>query len=344
MKTTTETTRNGLDAARRFGALDATEADPALPSRRLSRVTVRRPRDAGQESRGTRLWRVVLLAIAALALWPATVFGQELPPGPSTVHALARLPIGQDPGPIDETQTLLLDFAPGAWTPLHTHGGSTLVRVLEGEMTRRRGATEDRFRAGESWVEQPGDVHAAGNASSTPARVLVTFLLARGAPLTTVAGTPSQSAPPGPTTVFQSKRVPVDAAAAGYNEAATTVLGFAPAAWTPRHTHGGLTLVAVIEGEMRVRSGGRETVYRAGDLWVEPGAIHQAGNMAPNDARVAVTFLLQQGRPVTTLAEAQAPAQLPRTGGPVVLAAVAAASAAALLGAGVHLRRRVTRA
>jgi quercetin dioxygenase-like cupin family protein len=297
---------------------------------------------------------IFLLAVAALALWPASALAQELPPGPSTIHPLGRMPLGQPTGRVEEAQSLLLTFAPGAWTPVHSHGGVTLVRVLEGEMTRRRGGVEDRFKAGEGWVEEPGDVHAAGNAGSTPARVLATFLLAQGAPLTTVAGTPSQVAPPGPTTAFQSKRVAVTSAATGFDEAATTQLGFAPGAWTPPHTHGGLTMVAVVDGEMTVRSGGRETVYRSGDLWIEPGDVHAAGNATASDARVAVTFLLRQGAPVTTVAttwaQTQAPAQLPRTlpraGGPDgrAVAAAAAAALSALLGGGLYMRRRASRA
>lgn len=292
--------------------------------------------------------RIVVLAIAVLALWPASVLGQELPPGPTTVHALGRVPVetGAAAGPFEEAQSLILDFAPGAWTPLHSHGGLTLVRVLEGEMTRRRDGTEDRFRAGEGWVEAPGDVHAAGNAGGTPARVLVTLVLPRGAPLTTVAGTPSQEAPPGPITAFQSERVAVSAA--DFDEAATTVLGFARGDWTPPHSHGGLTLVAVLEGEMTVRSGGRETSYRSGDLWIEPaGDVHTAGNATESDARVAVTFLLRRGAPVTTVAATQAPAQLPRalprTGGAGGVVAIVAASAAILL-TGASLRRRTSRA
>lgn len=293
--------------------------------------------------------RIVALLVAALALWPASVLGQDLPPGPTTIHPIGRMPVEHDPGRVEETQTLILDFAPGAWTPLHSHGGLTLVRVLEGEMTRRAGGAEDLFRAGEGWIEAAGDVHAAGNAGATPARVLVTFLLPKGAPLTTVAGTPSQGAPPGPSTAFQSQRVPVATAPGRFDEVVTTVLGFAPGAWTPLHSHGGLTLVAVVEGEMTVRSGGRETIYRTGDLWIEPaGDVHVAGNTTTTEARVAVTFLLPQGAAVTTVAQtqpsAQLPSALPRTGEPSALPALAVAAAATLLGAGIFLRRGTRRA
>jgi quercetin dioxygenase-like cupin family protein len=293
-----------------------------------------------------------LLTALTLAFGPAPLaLGQELPPGPDTVRPLSRLRLEPAPGRFEETQLTILDFAPGAWTPLHTHGGLAVVRVLEGEMTRRAHGMEDVFRAGEGWVEAPGDVHAAGNAGTAPARVLVTFLLPAGAPLTTTEGTPSQDPPPGPTTAFQSHRVGVATTAAGHNEAATTLLGFAPGAWTPLHWHGGLTLVAVLEGDMTVRSAGRETVYRAGDVWIEqPGDVHAAGNENATGALVAVTFLLQQGAPVTTVASAQPavqlPSALPRTGAAGVAVAPAAVlgavfMAAVLLGGGLWRRRRV---
>ncbi len=289
------------------------------------------------------------ILLIALALGPTPIArAQDLPPGPATLQTLSRLPVAPALDRVEETQLLILEFAPGTWTPLHTHGGTALVRVLEGEMTRRTRGVDDTFRAGEGWVETPGDVHAAGNAGPATARVLVTFLLPTGAPLTTVEGTPSAAAPPGPTTSFQSRRTGVATAAGAFGEAATTVLGFAPGAWTPLHSHGGLTLVAVLEGNMTVRNAGRETVYRPGDVWIEqPGDVHAAGNATATEAQVAVTFLLRPGDPVTTLAAAQAPIQLPRalprTGaaaGPVALAPVLAT---ALFGAGLYLRRRLTR-
>jgi LPXTG-motif cell wall-anchored protein len=289
----------------------------------------------------------MLLTVMTLALGPAPLaLGQELPPGPTTVQPLSRLQLEPAPGRFEETQLVILDFAPGAWTPLHSHGGLTLVRVLEGEVTRRAHGAEDAFRPGEGWVEAPGDVHDAGNAGAAPARVLVTFLLPAGAPPTTVEGTPSQDAPPGPTTTFQSRRVGVVTAATAFDEAATTVLGFAPGAWTPLHSHGGLTLVAVLAGDMSVRRSGRETVYRPGDVWIEqPGDVHAAGNTTATGAQVTVTYLLRRGDPVTTVAAAPAPVQapraLPRTGDASGPMAVTAVLGTVLLGGGLYLRRRL---
>src|SRR5688572_11090283 len=97
-------------------------------------------------------FRLLTVVLAALALWASPVAAQELPPGPTTVRPLARMPIESGTSRFDEVQTLILDFPSGTWTPLHSHGGLTLVRVLEGEMTRSVGSTDDLFRAGEGWV------------------------------------------------------------------------------------------------------------------------------------------------------------------------------------------------
>jgi quercetin dioxygenase-like cupin family protein len=294
-------------------------------------------------------FRSAVAVLAVLALLPsAVVLGQELPPGPTTLQPIARSLVGTPTDQSDEAQVLVLDFAPGSWTPIHSHGGLTLVRVLEGEMTRRAHGAVDVFGPGEGWTEEPGDIHAAGNTGDSPARVLVTFLLPNGAPLTTIEGTQTDAAPPGPTTAFQSRRVPVASPSDSFDESATTMLGFTPGGWTPTHSHGGLTLVGVMDGDMTVRSGGREVVYRQGDLWLEqPGDVHAAGNTTASDARVSVTFLLRKGAPVTTLAAAQAPAQLPsalpRAGDASMPITLIALAALALMSGGLFLRRRAAR-
>lgn len=243
----------------------------------------------------------------------AAAAAQDLPPGPTSLSPLSRLHVDSAELPYDEAQMLILDFSPGRWTPRHSHAGITLVRVLEGEMTVRHDDGEQIFGPGEGWVEQPGDVHAAGNVGTELAKVQVTFVLPSGAALTTVEGMPSDSAPPGPTTAFQSRRVQLAEPSAPFDEAATTLLGFGAGAWTPRHSHAGLTLVGVLDGDMTVRSGEQETVYAPGDLWIEqPGDVHAAGNATPTSASVAVTFLQRRGEPVTTVAAAPASVDVPR--------------------------------
>jgi quercetin dioxygenase-like cupin family protein len=116
---------------------------------------------------------------------PRVTTGQELPPGPTTVYR-STFEVANQPALFDTIQ-MVLDFAPGAWTPPHSHGGETLILVQEGQMTLRQGDTETTYGPGESWREMPGAIHAAGNTTTERARVFVTFLLPKGAQLTTLA-------------------------------------------------------------------------------------------------------------------------------------------------------------
>ena len=138
--------------------------------------------------------RSIVMAIAvllAIVLTPVAAVRGQVPPGATTRHQF-RAPGVPINGPY-EVVHLVLDFAPGAWTPLHTHGGQGIVTVVAGTMTRRAEGAETVYRAGEGWVE-PGVPHQAGNATADPATVMVTFLLPQAAPLTTVS-TPSPGLP-----------------------------------------------------------------------------------------------------------------------------------------------------
>jgi len=79
----------------------------------------------------------------------------------------------------------VLDFAPGTATPVHRHGGPGLVTVLQGEITFSRDGLVRTFKAGDSFVEIPGDTFQASNTGSADAMVAATFLLPDGAQLTT---------------------------------------------------------------------------------------------------------------------------------------------------------------
>ena len=109
--------------------------------------------------------------------------GQAATPGP-TVVSQTKYPLTVGSGEYDLI-TRILDFPAGAWTPNHMHGGNVLVTVLGGEITTREKGTEKIFKAGESWTESPGNVHAVGNAGTATARVVAVFLLPKGAEVTT---------------------------------------------------------------------------------------------------------------------------------------------------------------
>jgi quercetin dioxygenase-like cupin family protein len=164
------------------------------------------PRTGREQERMSMKRVTVATAIAVLlviALPTGAAFGQQLPPGPTGVYQ-TTIEVAGLPGPLDVLQAVL-DFAPGAWTPPHTHGAHTLNTILDGEVTLRQDGAERTFKPGEMWSDHPGVVHAAGNAGPAPARLLVVFVLPNGAPLTTVqpaGGT--QQLPPGPTAVYQT--------------------------------------------------------------------------------------------------------------------------------------------
>jgi quercetin dioxygenase-like cupin family protein len=105
--------------------------------------------------------------------------------GPATV---ARSSIEVDrPEAAFELVQLVLELNPDVSTPRHVHGGQEFSVVMAGAVALQRGDAEQVFDAGKSWVTPAGQVHAARNASSEPARVGATFLLPFGRPLTTVS-------------------------------------------------------------------------------------------------------------------------------------------------------------
>jgi quercetin dioxygenase-like cupin family protein len=86
--------------------------------------------------------------------------------------------------------TVEVKYGPGGQSNPHRHPGLTFAYVLEGEIASKVGdEPEKTYRAGEMWMETPGQLHAVSrNASATkPARLLAILLAEKGKPLTTPA-------------------------------------------------------------------------------------------------------------------------------------------------------------
>ena len=79
----------------------------------------------------------------------------------------------------------VLDFAPGAQTLKHRHGGPGVVTVIKGQVTLNVDGTEKTYGVGDSFSEMPGQTLQAFNRGSTELIVVATFLLPDGAQLTT---------------------------------------------------------------------------------------------------------------------------------------------------------------
>lgn len=95
-----------------------------------------------------------------------------------TVAPAYAYPIANVPG--KSITSLIVTYPPGGKTPLHRHGRAFVVAyVLEGSVNSKvDNGTVRTFKAGESWTENPGAVHAVSeNASATePAKILAVLI------------------------------------------------------------------------------------------------------------------------------------------------------------------------
>jgi quercetin dioxygenase-like cupin family protein len=86
----------------------------------------------------------------------------------------------------EEATMLTIAFAPGATGNVHRHNAHVFVYVLEGSIVMQvKGGKEVTLGAGETFYENPNDIHTVGrNASQTkPAKFLVFMVKDKGAPL-----------------------------------------------------------------------------------------------------------------------------------------------------------------
>jgi quercetin dioxygenase-like cupin family protein len=77
---------------------------------------------------------------------------------------------------------VLVEYGPGGYSPAHTHAKSSFIyaTVLEGEIKSKIGdGPEKIFKAGENFVENPGDHHgvSANGSETKPAKLLAVFVV-----------------------------------------------------------------------------------------------------------------------------------------------------------------------
>ena len=116
----------------------------------------------------------VLLAVAAL------------PARAADVKELFAIDLADYPG--KEGRMVEVSYPPGAKDVVHRHDAHAFVYVLEGEIIMQlKGQPEVRLKPGQTFYEGPKDVHVVGrNASDTaPAKFVVVFMKAKGAPILT---------------------------------------------------------------------------------------------------------------------------------------------------------------
>ncbi len=244
-----------------------------------------------------------------VALFASTVAQGQAPPGPTT-RFNTRFTDVAAPAASFEIVQQVLEFAPAAAAPFHSHGGPEFVTVIEGELTfRELGKAGVSVKAGTTISFGAGTVLDVSNATSARARMVVAFLLPAGATLTTPQ--PGNIAPPIAVTVLGVARTTVTAPAASFDVVQLT-FDFTPGAFGAVHKHGGPGQATVFEGTITKREGTQVTTYAAGQGFAEvTDAVLSVGNLGATPASMAVTFLLPAGAVLTTPVIAPGP---PATG------------------------------
>jgi quercetin dioxygenase-like cupin family protein len=116
----------------------------------------------------------------SLGLFASTAIGQQASSNLLFQQTLSGLPNS-------EGLMVTVDYPPGVASPIHRHNAHTFVYVLEGAVVMQvEGSPEVVLSAGETFYETPEDIHLkSANASDTePAKILVFFVKATGAPPT----------------------------------------------------------------------------------------------------------------------------------------------------------------
>ena len=122
------------------------------------------------------------------------------------------------------------------------------------------------------------------------------------AALTLVAGNASpilaQPRPVGTTRVDLQRH---DLSIAG-REAFQARVEFAPGASFPRHTHPGEEIIYVLTGTLEYEVAGKPVTLKSGDvLFVPAGTVHAARNVGTTPAAELATYVLEKGKPLTTI-------------------------------------------
>ena len=81
----------------------------------------------------------------------------------------------------------VLDIPPGVSIGKHTHGGPAVVTVISGELTVTDPNGTATLKAGQSATEPMGYAHSVVNKGTTTARVSVSYLIPKGAAMTTMS-------------------------------------------------------------------------------------------------------------------------------------------------------------
>ena len=105
--------------------------------------------------------------VLSTGLFPASLAAQQPATKAFTADSLQQVSLGQLPPGKWDMKLTLLTIEPGGEIPFHVHKGPGLRYVTQGAITInwKEGKTE-RFGAGSTYFEGPGENHPAGTVSA----------------------------------------------------------------------------------------------------------------------------------------------------------------------------------
>ena len=91
-------------------------------------------------------------------------------------------------------------------------------------------------------------------------------------------------------------------------EAIQTIVSIAQGVTAPRHSHPGEEVIYVLEGVLEYQLDGQPPVtLKAGDvLFIPAGVVHSAKNVGSGNAAELATYIVEKGKPLVMLGEANA--------------------------------------
>lgn len=101
-----------------------------------------------------------------------------------------RTPLGDHDLSVPDRHGVMarIEIEPGVSSGRHTHPGEELGYVIEGEFELTiDGKAPQRLKAGDSFFNPAGVVHEGKNVGSTKVRIIGTYVVEKGKPLTTPA-------------------------------------------------------------------------------------------------------------------------------------------------------------
>src|SRR3954452_24921748 len=107
----------------------------------------------------------------------STLMAQEAIPPQETITQLMSKDMTDFPG--KEALMYTVDFPPGFSSPVHRHNAHVSVYMLEGSVVMQvRGGKEVTLRPGQTFYEDPNDIHVVSrNASSTESAKFLVILI-----------------------------------------------------------------------------------------------------------------------------------------------------------------------